>query len=66
VPAWFPAFAEAVAGLRLSDRGNVELVPRHEIEPIAEGLSKGNAPDFYQRLARWFLADPATRSAEPF
>ena len=37
-PAWFPAFAEAVAGLRLSEHGNVELVPREEIRTIAETL----------------------------
>jgi hypothetical protein len=27
VPAWFPEFAEAVAGIKLGERGNVELVP---------------------------------------
>ena len=66
VPAWFPAFAEAVAGLRLTERGNVELVPRHEIETIAERLAAGNAGEFYERLGRWFLADPAQRTANPF
>jgi len=66
VPAWFPAFAEAVAGLRLSERGNTELVPRHEIETMAGRLEAGNAGDFYERVGRWFLADPARRSTSPF
>ena len=66
MPAWFPAFAEAVAGLRLSERGNVELVPRHEIETMAGRLTKENVDGFYERLGRWFLADPARREANPF
>jgi hypothetical protein len=66
VPAWFPAFAEAVAGLRLSERGNVELVPRHEIETIAARLTAENSGGFYERLGRWFLADPAQRAGTPF
>jgi WD40 repeat protein len=66
VPAWFPAFAEAVAGLRLSERGNVELVPRHELESARDRLASGNAGDFYGRLAQWFLAEPSQRASNPF
>jgi hypothetical protein len=66
VPAWFAAFAETVAGLRLSERGNVELVPRHELESARDQLATANASDFYARLAQWFLADPSKRPSAPF
>jgi hypothetical protein len=66
VPAWFPAFAEAVAGLRLSERGNVELVPRHEISTGATHFAAEDEGGFYERLGRWFLADPAQHAPNPF
>ena len=74
VPGWFPGFAETVAGLRLEERGNVELVPRIELEQVTERL-KGpfdllragpGTNEFYARLGRWFLADPARRAQTPF
>jgi hypothetical protein len=63
VPPWFLALAEAVAGTRLSARGNVELVPRREIKDVAEQLERESGSDFYQRLGRWFLADPAEKAS---
>jgi len=66
VPTWFPAFAEAVAGTRLSALGNVELLSREELETARQQLAQMHADDFYARLARWLLADPAQRPARPF
>ena len=68
--AGFPAesvkWCLEAAGLRLSERGNVELVPRHELDSVADRLAGKNADGFYARLGRWFLADPARRAASPF
>ncbi len=66
VPPWFLALTEAVAGIRLSVRGNVELVSRRELEVVAQRLAGVNEGDFYERLGQWFLADPAQRPGSPF
>ena len=58
--------AAATNVLRLSERGNVELVARQEIQSIADTLNNENTTDFYERLARWFLADPNRRANSPF
>jgi hypothetical protein len=65
VPPWFLAFAEALAGTRISDRGNVELVAREELK-IAARVAGVNEGGFYERVARWFFADPAQRPVSPF
>ena len=58
--------AAATNNLRLSEHGNVELVPRQEIQSIADALTNENSTDFYELLARWFLADPSRRANSPF
>jgi WD40 repeat protein len=64
VPAWFPPFAEAVAGLRLSNRGHIELVPRGELAIQADHMREGPG-SYYERFARWFLEDPDRRGSLP-
>jgi WD40 repeat protein/serine/threonine protein kinase len=66
VPPWFLAFAEALAGTRISDRGNVELVARQELEIVAQRLAGVNQGGFYERVAQWFFADSAQRPVSPF
>ena len=66
VPQSFIALAEAVAGTRLSPRGNVELLPRGELEQRAREVSQMGAGNFYRRVSEWFLADPAQRPGSPF
>jgi hypothetical protein len=66
VPEWLAPFAESVAGIRLSARGNVEIVPRSEFHVMARQLMSQEAKEFYQQLARWFLADPSHRPVNPF
>ena len=66
VPEWFAAFAENVAGLRLDARGSAELVLWPALDQTAQRLPPEGAGEFYERLARWFLADPASRPPAPF
>ena len=66
VPEWFQLFTQAVAGIRLDERGNSELVSRTDLAEIAERLPPWGAGDFYESLARWFLSDPGKRPASPF
>jgi WD40 repeat protein len=66
VPGWFPAFAEALAGIRLGARGNVELVPRQELNAFGGQPATGIASGFYERLAEWFPAEPSGRPGTPF
>jgi hypothetical protein len=60
------ALAEAVAGTRLSALGNAELVSRGELDEVARRLASVSEGDFYERLGRWFLADPTQRPVSPF
>jgi WD40 repeat protein len=62
-PARFLALAEGVAGIRLSERGNVELVPWTELNKIAAELATKEPNDFYERLARRFVDRSETRAA---
>jgi WD40 repeat protein len=66
VPEWFLAFTESVAGIRLGDRGQVELVPETEFEATVQALKSKDKDEFYGRLAQWFLADPTDREPAPF
>jgi hypothetical protein len=66
VPGWFVEFAESVAGMRLTSRGNAEWVPRRELEALSQRLARESEGDFYVHLGRWFLANPSHRSASPF
>jgi hypothetical protein len=66
VPAWFPDFAEAVAGLRLSERGSIELVPQSEFQQRAAQIAAKKGDGFYERLGRWFFMDSKDRPAHPF
>jgi len=66
VPLWFVALTEAVAGTRMSALGNVELVSRRELDEAARRPVSVSEGDFYERLGRWFLADPTQRPVSPF
>jgi WD40 repeat protein len=66
VPEWFLTFAESVAGMRLSAQGNAEFVPRRELEEMTKRLTLVGEGDFYERLSKWFLAEPATRLVSPY
>jgi WD40 repeat protein len=61
VPEWFPKFAEALAGIRLGEHGNVELVSRQMLKDFAKQIPASATSSEYERLARWFLEDEHRR-----
>jgi WD40 repeat protein/serine/threonine protein kinase len=65
IPGWFLDFAESVGGESLSARGNLALVSREALEKTAQRLAIIPQADFYERLARWFLAEPSQRGVSP-
>jgi hypothetical protein len=42
------------------------MVPRNELEKLMRTRGESTADGFYDRLARWILADPGHRPASPF
>ena len=66
VPTWFLDFAEAVGGICLSAHGNKELISRQKFEVAAQQLADAPGDGFYERMSRWFLADPLHRPVSPF
>src|SRR5207247_4608343 len=66
VPAAFLTFAEAAAGHSLNARGNFDLLSVEKMEEAWRRIAVTSSDDFYDRLARWFLADPLQRTLSPF
>lgn len=66
VPPWFPEFAEAVAGLRLTAQGQLDIVPRDRLMEIARRAATEEPDSYYGRVVSWFVADPERRSPSPF
>lgn len=58
-PAWLPALAESIAGLRLDKEGDLESVPFEAWRNLRVRLLTDTAAqdNFYSRWARWFLHD---------
>jgi len=68
VPDWFPSFAEAVAGLRLGNRGAMEWVAPGTITNFT-GRVAADTTNFYSKLVLRFVETPLRRdvaSAGPF
>lgn len=66
VPAWFPAFAEAIAGTRWNERGHLELLPSDELQEARQPRPGTETSAFYAHLRDWLLADPGRRSRQPW
>ena len=66
VPTWFLAFAEGLAGMRLTAHHDMAFVSRHEFQEVTERLAQVSQVDFYERLGQWLLADPARQPTSPF
>ena len=69
-PAWFRDFLRWRGGLRLNEDGSFREIGAEEemaAKAIVEKAVAASPADdsFYFRLARWFLADPATRPLQP-
>src|SRR5262249_18324090 len=58
VPEWFPRFAEAVAGIRLGERGNAELVSHEELTQLDPAFRSGAPTEYYRLLVRRFRPAP--------
>jgi WD40 repeat protein len=65
-PAWVPEIAEAVAGRRLDDVGNLQLVSFETWRGLRDRFSRmsGGSEDWFDRWGRWFFVErleaPAT------
>ena len=66
VPAWFPAFAEAIAGTRWNELGHLELLSSEELDAALRNPASAGAVGFYGDLSRWVLADPGRRPGQPW
>ena len=66
VPAWLPDFAEAVAGLAVGTKGTTRLVSENDFGQLRNHLNGLTDNDHFNRVARWFFADRATRTISPF
>lgn len=65
VPDWLPDLAEAVAGQRIDDRGQIEHVPDSQLLEIRKELVGLSRDDEYGRIIRWFFADRSKRTLTP-
>ena len=65
MPSWFVEFAKVVAGIRLGERGSVEVVSPQERDRVLETSASREPGGVYERVARRFLADPARRPVAP-
>lgn len=66
VPSWILSFAEAAGGVRLSSTDNLEVVPLEELDVASRKLEREPSNEFFEKLARWFLAEPGKRLDSPF
>ena len=65
-PEWFARLAEVVAGVRLNAQEVPVMVPLSEFFELKDEVSALEGDGFYERFAKWFLADRATRARSPF
>ena len=67
-PAWLPTLAEAVAGRRVDEHGELTSDPGSDFWFLRDRLLShaSGSRDYYDRWAAWFLADRATRAATPW
>jgi hypothetical protein len=62
VPEWLPQVGEAVAGVRLSASRLPEPVESGALAKLRDELATNRETNSYAQWARWFVADPATRT----
>ncbi len=65
-PEWFARLAEVVAGVRLNAQEVPVAVPPSEFFELKEELAALEGDGLYERFAKWFFADRATRARSPF
>lgn len=63
-PPWLPEFAEAIGGLKLDKRENLEFASRSAMIELRNS-STSSPVDFYQRFRKWFFTDRSNRGESP-
>lgn len=66
VPKWVPDWAEAVAGLRIDDKGTAIKIPHQERQKLLNDVPSLPDDNYYARTAKWLASDPDTRLITPF
>ncbi len=64
-PTWLPDLAEALAGRKLDEAGNSEVVPVEKLFQLKQELSEGAGDDYYGGWAKWFLLNDPMRTPLP-
>ncbi len=57
VVPWLVELGEALAGKRINERGELEVVEAEQIQRLRRQLTAAPANDFYSRWARWFFVE---------
>lgn len=65
VPEWLPALAEAVAGQSINSEEVSTVVSVEELYRLRQKLAANTGSSHYERWARWFFADGASRTISP-
>ncbi len=65
-PAWLHGLAEAVAGVRLTDGGDMEPVPIEAYLQLRDRLQSANPVTPIERWLAWFFGDRRNRTVSPF
>ncbi len=54
-PGWLADFAESVAGIRIKDAGDVDVLPNRARVDSLRSIAANDSEGTYEELARWFL-----------
>jgi WD40 repeat protein len=67
-PAWLADLAEAVSGCVLTTAGTLEIIPDRakRLAALRQRVAELPADDRWAQVARWFLAEPHTRTVSPY
>ena len=65
VPSWLPVVGEAIAGQRIDAKDVSGVVPVEELYRLRQELAKDTTSSYYDRWARWFFAESASRTISP-
>jgi eukaryotic-like serine/threonine-protein kinase len=65
-PDWLPSFAEAVAGPPVETEGSAGLPSKNNFDALRKQFDSLGADEAFSHIARWFLADRASRAISPF
>jgi WD40 repeat protein len=64
-PAWLPELAEALAGRKMDETGNSEVVPVENLFQLKQRLSQSSGDNDYGGWVKWFFTGDPTRPLSP-